>query len=271
VDYGRKEVKKRIPGTWVSDKKSGRGSMFYANEDRYDGFWLDDLTHGEGRMIYQNGDIYEGQWSFGKKSGYGILTKRNGDHFEGQWVNDKREGNGSYFFSSKNKVFVGEWVDDTPKAGIYSDVDDPSEIKSNQPKQFNDAYVISEIPQIGLANPSDVLQNALEDAKQSRMFYRARFIPINELFTEDELRDLLKEFETASNEEGVLNLINLRAILYNLNFDQTEDEIKAMLFNLEEDVHPDEVDFEVFCRLVALYLEFSNNPRLSSNQEGKIH
>ena len=53
------------------------------------------------------------------------------------------------------------------------------------------------------------------------MFYRARFIPINELFTEDELKDLLKEFNAAANEAEVLNLINLRAILYNLNFDQT--------------------------------------------------
>jgi hypothetical protein len=40
------------------------------------------------------------------------LTKRNGDHFEGHWVNDKREGQGSYFYIDKNKLFVGEWVDD---------------------------------------------------------------------------------------------------------------------------------------------------------------
>ena len=39
-------------------------------------------------------------------------NRRNGDHFEGKWVNDKREGQGSYFYSSKNKVFVGEWVND---------------------------------------------------------------------------------------------------------------------------------------------------------------
>ena len=25
----------------------------------------------------------------------------------------------------KNQVFVGEWVDDMPKAGVYSEVDDP--------------------------------------------------------------------------------------------------------------------------------------------------
>lgn len=128
----------------MSDKRTGRGTMFFKNDDRYDGYWLNDLPHGEGRMIYANGDIYEGMWSFGKKSGYGKMTRfvssayknlktlqsrRNGDHFEGHWVNDKREGKGSYFFSAKNKVFVGEWVDDMPKAGVYSEVDDPDNPK----------------------------------------------------------------------------------------------------------------------------------------------
>lgn len=57
------------------------------------------------------------------------MTKRNGDHFEGHWVNDKREGQGSYFFQSKNQVFVGEWVDDMPKTGVYSEVEDPYTVK----------------------------------------------------------------------------------------------------------------------------------------------
>lgn len=56
----------------------------------------------------------------GKRSGYGVLTKRCGDHFEGHWVNDMREGQGSYYFAQKNKIFVGEWVADNPKAGVYS-------------------------------------------------------------------------------------------------------------------------------------------------------
>jgi hypothetical protein len=75
-------------------------------------------------MIYNNGDIYEGQWNDGKRNGYGVLTKRNGDHFEGHWVNDLREGQGSYYYSSKSKLFVGEWVNDQPKNGVYTEVQD---------------------------------------------------------------------------------------------------------------------------------------------------
>ena len=68
-------LRREYTGRWINDRRNGRGTMYFKNEDRYDGFWIDDQPHGEGRMIYQNGDIYEGQWSFGKKSGYGVLTK----------------------------------------------------------------------------------------------------------------------------------------------------------------------------------------------------
>jgi hypothetical protein len=120
----KKSLRRRYTGDWLSDMKEGRGTMFYENEDRYDGYWSQNQPTGEGRMIYSNGDVYVGQWSFGKRSGYGALTKRNGDHFEGNWVNDKREGQGSYFFAEKNQLFVGEYVEDQPKCGIYSEVDD---------------------------------------------------------------------------------------------------------------------------------------------------
>lgn len=83
-------LRRKYTGEWVSDKREGRGTMFFDNEDRYDGFWKDDVPHGEGRMIYNNGDVYEGAWYMGKRCGYGVLTKRNKDHFEGHWVNDKR-------------------------------------------------------------------------------------------------------------------------------------------------------------------------------------
>ena len=99
-------------------------------------------------MIYANENIYEGQWHEAKRNGYGVLTKRNGDHFEGHWVNDMREGQGSYFYQDKNKLFVGEWVNDQPKTGVYTEVED--EDADNQPKQafFNDPYQLPSIPEL---------------------------------------------------------------------------------------------------------------------------
>ena len=31
-------MRREYTGDWVNDKKSGRGTMFYKNEDRYDGY-----------------------------------------------------------------------------------------------------------------------------------------------------------------------------------------------------------------------------------------
>ena len=175
--------------------------------------------------------------------------RRNGDHFEGHWVNDKREGQGSYFFNQKNQVFVGEWVDDMPKAGVYSEVEDPenprperylkinSNFIANEKKikekflknflklcreiNFTDPYYLPILPEIKLKNPTSVLQEAMENVRRERTFYRARFIPLDELYTKEEMQDLLKEFGTGANEKDLLNLINLSAVLLNMNFELT--------------------------------------------------
>jgi hypothetical protein len=35
----KKNLRRRYTGDFVDDKKEGRGTMFFPNEDRYDGFW----------------------------------------------------------------------------------------------------------------------------------------------------------------------------------------------------------------------------------------
>ena len=140
------KLRREYTGDWYEDKKHGRGTFFYKNGDRYDGYWVNGLPQGEGRMIYANENIYEGQWHEGKRNGYGVLTKRNGDHFEGHWVCDLREGQGSYFFHSKNKLFVGEWVGDQPKTGVYTEVDDEDADKGPKRPHFTDPYKLPCVP-----------------------------------------------------------------------------------------------------------------------------
>lgn len=115
----------------------------------------------------------------GKRSGYGVLTKRCGDHFEGHWVNDMREGQGSYFYSLKNQIFVGEWVEDTPKTGVYSEVEDPTTIKPEREKHFMDPYQLPSFKPIALENPTGVLEQSMEMVRKHRACYRARFIPVD--------------------------------------------------------------------------------------------
>mmetsp|Transcript_30187 Transcript_30187/g.53465 ORF Transcript_30187/g.53465 Transcript_30187/m.53465 type:complete len:282 (-) Transcript_30187:1541-2386(-) len=156
-------------GQWVKDRKSGQGSYFYKNGDRYDGSWLSDKRHGDGRMLYVNGDIYEGQWMDDKRHGYGNFSKANGDYFEGYWQDDLKHGEGSYFFASLNKIYVGEWVEDIPKCGVYSEVDDEDVSKYARPQYFTDAYELPPIPGLELADPSSVLSGVIEQLRGEEM------------------------------------------------------------------------------------------------------
>lgn len=70
----------------------------------------------------------------------------------------------------------------------------------------------------------------MEKVRRERTFYRAKFIPLDELYSKDEIQDLIKEFGTGSNEKEYLNLINLNAVLMNMNFDLSGD-LNFIFFN----------------------------------------
>ena len=61
----------------------------------------------------------------------------------------------------------------------------------------------------------------MEKVRSDRTIYRAKYIPIDELYTKDEIGELVREFTSASNEKGKINIINISAILSNMNFEST--------------------------------------------------
>jgi hypothetical protein len=252
----KKNLRRRYTGDWVNDKKEGRGTMFFNNEDRYDGFWKDNLQFGEGRMIYKNGDVYVGHWDNGKRSGYGVLTKRNGDHFEGNWVNDMREGQGSYFFALKNKLFVGEYVEDLPKCGIYTEVSDPAEAKKG-PDYLRDFDDIPPLPELQLRDPIQVLQASLSKTRGKRIFYRANYMSLHIMFEHDEITKMIEEFkyfgETTIRDQDMITL--LEKIDIEIDIQTLRELIKKVS---PEDQSFDNIDFEVFARTVALILDENN-------------
>ena len=256
--------------------------MFFPNEDRYDGFWKKNQPYGEGRMIYKNGDVYVGQWYEGLRNGYGVLTKRNGDHFEGCWVKDKREGQGSYFFAEKNKLFVGEYVNDMPKCGISSEVADNMKVKKEpeNPIAEEDENQISmpgfddipPIPKLELRDPIGVLQQALDDVKDKRMFYRARFMALHVLFQNNEVHDLISEYTAACEARNAKELLLQElvevfpAIGIDCDFDSLYSYYLKLICDNEkemQEVREDPeidltVNFDLFARLVAIILEEAN-------------
>ena len=184
-------------GDWETDKMSGRGSYFYDNEDRYDGLWFKGKKNGQGRMMYANGDIYEGEWVDDMRQGYGCYSKANGDYFEGYYFKDKKEGEGSYFFNATSKLYVGEWVDDAPKAGVYSEVENPQVRKYMHPEYFTDTYELPPMPPLDLQNPQSVVKTAMDDARMQRLAEL-------DMAEEEELREEeMQEEEDEEREEDV--------------------------------------------------------------------
>lgn len=91
----------------------------------------------------------------------GHLTKSNGDTYEGYWVKGKREGSGSYFYGTSGKVFVGEWGNDQPIAGIYQQA-----IKN--PSEPGVMPVTTIIPAVKLQDPNGVIEESLNIVQKCR-------------------------------------------------------------------------------------------------------
>lgn len=49
----------------------------------------------------------------------------------------------------------------------------------------------------------------MEDVRKDRTMYRAKYIPLDELYTKDELSELIKEFSTAASENNFITDVNL--------------------------------------------------------------
>lgn len=49
----------------------------------------------------------------------------------------------------------------------------------------------------------------MENVRKERTVFRAQFIPLDELYTKEELSELIKEFSVAANDKNVISSVNL--------------------------------------------------------------
>lgn len=99
----------------------GLGVYFYPDGSRYEGLWSEGVRCGRGTLYSPNGDSYTGEWALDKQNGFGTLTKANRDVYEGQWLAGMREGSGLYYYKAQEKIYDGEWANDQPRCGVYTD------------------------------------------------------------------------------------------------------------------------------------------------------
>jgi len=253
-----KKLRKLYVGGWKADQRHGRGTCFFRNGEFFQGSWDHGKMHGEGTLRYANGDLYIGEWHNGFRSGKGTLNKANGDCYEGYWLEDKREGSGSYFYAESGKVFVGEWANDLPKAGVYTQA-------NPNPEQATPVPVTSNLPPVRLALPSDVLEGALAAVRTDRKSFRAQATPINRLFAEDEILALRGAYESVAKAAGgLVRFPELRGLCQHLGVDVMLSRLRKLAAEALGDVwtpktHEEEADFivgfEDFLRIVALLLD----------------
>mmetsp|Transcript_73615 Transcript_73615/g.157904 ORF Transcript_73615/g.157904 Transcript_73615/m.157904 type:complete len:386 (+) Transcript_73615:62-1219(+) len=248
------KLRKLYVGGWKDDKRHGRGTCFFKQGEFFQGEWNHGLMAGQGTLRYANGDLYIGEWHDGLRSGQGTMNKANGDCFEGFWLNDKREGSGSHFYAESGKVFVGEWANDLPKAGVYT------QAKPN-PEQATGVPVTSTLPPVRLAAPTQVLEGALSAVRQARKSYRAASTPLARLFAEDEIEALREAFGSVSQEGGGVTAAGLQELCAQLGTEVTIPRLQVLLadvgIELPETGKITEVavGFEDFLRIVAVLLD----------------
>ena len=89
-------------------------------------------------------------------------------------------------------------------------------MKIEREKHFTDPYILPSFEQIGLANPTQVLEESIEKVRKNRTVYRAKHIPLDELYTRTELVELEKEYGVAVSQNDTITSLSMEAILMNL-------------------------------------------------------
>ena len=97
-------------GSFVNNKKEGKGVYKYNDGDKYEGEYKNDMRDGKGSYYYHNGEKYIGEWKEDKKHGKGICYFSNGDRYEGDFRNGEFHGFGIFYYNNGEK-YIGEFYD----------------------------------------------------------------------------------------------------------------------------------------------------------------
>ena len=262
---GKNKYRKLYTGDWKNNQKEGHGIYFYKDGSCYDGEWKNSKRDGKGLMIYANEDIYQGSWKEDKKHGHGILEKANGDKYYGYWNCDLKEGQGYYWYSKTGKVYLGEWHEDCPRCGIFTDVNDEKlniDIsKINDPKD-----VPASIPGLCLKNPEAVLEDSINNVHFIRSIKEVKNKNLQELFKNEEQKEIIKMYSQLrttkkkddENENKIpdftITLDQLKkTIANNLNFDLNNEILEIIFYALKIPfVEDTKIDFLLFFKIYYL-------------------
>mmetsp|Transcript_2230 Transcript_2230/g.2197 ORF Transcript_2230/g.2197 Transcript_2230/m.2197 type:complete len:333 (-) Transcript_2230:78-1076(-) len=264
----------KYEGEWKNDKRHGRGTLWVKQKKKYikqyAGGWVDGKMEGQGIYSYEDGTIYKGMWLKNKRSNFGRLESPNGDVFTGEWVNDVRQGPGTYFYSNgniyegywvnnlkegpgkffyaaTNKVYEGEWVEDSPQCGEFRDPNEDEQTRFGKPLIRKSGF---HLPEIMLTNTRLVLDCTIAATRNMRSINRG--ISAN-IITNDILRSAEETFAQIDiNSTGLIHFYEIEPVLNKFGVNLTEesrDELLRILDIAEET----EISFPEIVDIVSFY------------------
>ena len=262
---GKNKYRKLYTGDWKNNQKEGHGIYFYKDGSCYDGEWKNSKRDGKGLMIYANEDIYQGSWKEDKKHGHGILEKSNGDKYYGYWNSDMKEGQGYYWYSKTGKVYLGEWHEDCPRCGIFTDVND-DKLHFDLSKITDPKEIPASIPELNLKNPEGVLEESIRSVYFIRSIKEVKNKNLQELFKNEEQKEIIKmysQLRTTKKKDDedenkipdfTITLDQLKkTIKSNLDFDLSNDILETIFYALKIPFTEEtKVDFLLFFKIYYL-------------------
>ena len=262
---GKNKYRKLYTGDWKNNQKEGHGIYFYKDGSCYDGEWKNSKRDGKGLMIYANEDIYQGSWKEDKKHGHGILEKANGDKYYGYWNSDMKEGQGYYWYSKTGKVYLGEWHEDCPRCGIFTDVND-DKLQIDLSKITDPKEIPAQIPELSLKNPEGVLEESINSVYFIRSIKEVKNKNLQELFKNEDQKEIIQmysQLRTTKKKDDdndnkipdfTITLDQLKqTIKSNLDFDLSNDILEVIFYALKIPfVEDTKVDFLLFFKIYYL-------------------
>ena len=262
---GKNKYRKLYTGDWKNNQKEGHGIYFYKDGSCYDGEWKNSKRDGKGLMIYANEDIYQGSWKEDKKHGHGILEKSNGDKYYGYWNSDMKEGQGYYWYSKTGKVYLGEWHEDCPRCGIFTDVND-DKLHIDLSKITDPKEIPASIPELSLKNPEGVLEESINSVYFIRSIKEVKNKNLQELFKNEDQKEIIKmysQLRTTKKKDDedenkipdfTITLDQLKkTIKSNLDFDLSNDILETIFYALKIPFTEEtKVDFLLFFKIYYL-------------------
>ncbi len=80
----------RYKGDFQEDLRSGQGTYYFTNGDKYVGYFFENVPQGKGTYHYADGERFSGTFRKGIREGYGVLTRANGTREAGYYKDDER-------------------------------------------------------------------------------------------------------------------------------------------------------------------------------------